>query len=115
MKKAMLGVLLGAGLLVAVVGQIDQPGEVYAQRTAPYAPAGAGGELIAVPTPAGDRGQLLTVIDPRQQAMGVYHIDVPSGKIKLLSVRNLRWDLQMTYLNNENPLPQEIRALLEQR
>jgi len=115
MKKAVLGVLLGTGLLMAVVGQFDRPSEVYGQRTAPNLAAGAGGELIAVPTPAGDRGQLLTVIDPRQQAMGVYHIDVPSGKIKLLSVRNLRWDLQMTYLNNENPLPQEIRALLEQR
>jgi hypothetical protein len=115
MKKAVLGVLLGTGLLMAVVGQVDQPSEVYAQRAAPNLAAGAGGELIAVPTPAGDRGQLLTVIDPRQQAMGVYHIDIPSGKIKLLSVRNLRWDLQMTYLNNENPLPQEIRALLEQR
>jgi hypothetical protein len=115
MKRALLGALLGAGLVMAV-GRSDQPREAFAQRAAPpYQSSGAGGEMIAVPTPLGDKGQVLTVIDPRQQTMGVYHVDLPSGKIKLLSVRNLRWDLQMTYLNNENPLPQEIRALLEQR
>lgn len=98
------------------VGRSDQPREAFAQRTAPsFATGGAGGEMIAVPTSLGDKGQVLTVIDPRQQTLGVYHVDLPSGKIKLLSVRNLRWDLQMTYLNNESPLPQEIRALLEQR
>jgi len=70
-----------------------------------------------VPTPLGDKGQLLTVIDPRQQVMGVYHIELASGKITLRSARNLRWDLspQMTYLNNDPPLPQEIRALSEQK
>jgi len=47
--------------------------------------------------------------------MGVYRVDSVSGKITLCSVRNIHWDLQMIYLNNENPLPQEIRALLEQR
>jgi hypothetical protein len=47
--------------------------------------------------------------------MGVYRIDAVTGKIGLKSVRNLYWDLQMTYHNNEPPLPQEIEKLLEQR
>ena len=58
---------------------------------------------------------MLTVIDPRQQAMGVYRVDLASGRITLLSVRNIQWDLQMTDFNGVNPLPREIRSQLEQR
>ena len=83
------------------------------RRPAPAAAAGS--ELIVVPTSLGDKGQMLTVVDPRQRVLSVYHIDLATGKIALKSVRNIQWDLQMTYLNNENPLPQEIRSLLEQR
>jgi hypothetical protein len=63
----------------------------------------------------GDKGQMLTVIDPRQQAIGVYHIDLVTGKIALRSIRSIRWDLQMTDFNGENPLPREVRLQLEQR
>jgi hypothetical protein len=118
MKRAVLGILLGVGLVTAAVAVAEQRGEVYAQRTAPVAPApgaAAGSELIVVPTSLGEKGQMLTVVDPRQRVLSVYHIDLGSGKIALKSVRNIQWDLQMAYLNNENPLPQEIRSLLEQR
>jgi hypothetical protein len=114
MKRAILGALLGAGLVVAV-GLCGQRGEVFAQHPATYQPTGAGGELIAIPTPAGDKTQVLTVIDPRQQAIGVYHVDLGSGKITLLSVRNIQWDLKMTEFNGVNPLPQEIRRQLQPR
>ena len=115
MKRAILGTLLGAGLVAAAVGVIDQRSEVFAQRAAPYQPPVSGNELIALPMPAGDKGQLLTVLDPRQQTIGVYRVDPSSGKIALLSVRNIRWDLQMTEFNGVNPLPREIRLQLEQR
>jgi hypothetical protein len=115
MKRAVLGTLLAAGLVTVAVGRFDQPNEVFAQRLGSSQATGAGGELIVLPTALGEKGQLLTVIDPRQRVMSVYHVELPNGKIKLLSVRNLSWDLQMTYLNNDIPLPQEIRALLEQR
>jgi hypothetical protein len=115
MKQVVLGVLLGAGLVMAAVGLFDQRSEVFAQRLSPYQSTGADDQLIAVPARVGEQGQLLTLIDPRQQVMGVYHIDLATGKITLRSVRNFRWDLQMTYLNNEGPLPEEIRSLLEQR
>ena len=59
--------------------------------------------------------QMLTVVDPRQRVLSVYHIELATGKIALKSVRNIQWDLQMTDLNNEKPFPQEIRSLLEQR
>ncbi len=118
MKRAVLGTLLGVGLVTAAVAVAEQRGEIFAPRATPaaLAPAAAGGsELIVVPTVLGDKGQMLTVVDTRQRVLSVYHIDLSTGKIALKSVRNIQWDLQMAYLNNENPLPQEIRALLEQR
>ncbi len=115
MKRAILGALLGAGLVVVAVGLCGQRNEVFAQREAPY-PTAAVGELIAIPTgPLGERSQMLTVVDPRQRVMSVYRIDGGSGKIALLSVRNIQWDLQMTDFNGVEPLPREIRRQLEQR
>jgi hypothetical protein len=114
MKKLMLGTLVGVGLLLAALLALDPRSQVFAQRAISNQPI-AGSDLIVVPTALPDnKGQMLTVIDPRQQAMSVYHIDFTSGKIVLRSVRNFRWDLQMTYFNNETPLPQEIHSLLEQ-
>ena len=119
MKRAVLGSLVCVGLVMAAVGAAGQRGEVFAQRLTPPAtpapPAVAGSELIVVPATLGDKGQMLTVVDPRQKVVCVYHIDLATGKIALRSVRNIHWDLQMTYMNNENPLPQEIQSLLEQK
>ncbi len=122
MKRAILGLLAGIGVVALAVGLLDWRQEVMAQhpytQTAyappgpqPAPPAVTGGELIAVPSPMGDKGQLLTVIDPRQQTMGVYWIEAGSGKITLRSVRNIRYDLMMMDFNGDNPLPREIRAV----
>jgi hypothetical protein len=119
MKRAILGLLAGAGVVILAVCLLDHRGEVMGQHVVPYAqptpqPA-CGGELIAVPSPMGDKGQMLTVLDPRQQTMGVYWIEAGTGKITLRSVRNIRFDLMMTDFNGDNPLPREIRLQLEQR
>ena len=115
MNRVVLGALLGAGLVVAALGSWDQGGKLLADP--PERPFGrvASSELIAVAGPADDRGQYVTVIDPRQQVMGVYHVARDDGKIELRSVRNIHWDLQMLEFNCESPLPREIRSLLEQR
>jgi hypothetical protein len=115
MKKAVLGALAGIGLAMAVFGAMDHHGEVFAGRLAAEYAGGPANGVLAIPGPAVDDGQLLTVIDPSTKAIGVYHIASPSGKITLRSVRNIHWDLQMTYLNNESPLPQEIQSLLPAR
>jgi len=121
MKSTVLGSLVCVGLVMAAVGAAGQRGEVFAQRMTPPAPATpaptavAGSELIVVPTALGDKTQMLTVVDPRQKVVCVYHIDLATGKIALRSVRKIHWDLQMMYMNNENPLPQEIQSLLEQK
>jgi hypothetical protein len=120
--------VVGIGVVVLAVGLLGRRQEVMAQH--PYAPAPvgyvppatppapaavSGSDLIALPSPMGDKGQLLTVIDPRQQSMGVYWIEAGTGKITLRSVRNIRYDLMMMDFNGDNPLPREIRAQLEQR
>ena len=115
MRVAVLGALAGAGLVLIAVGALDHRNEVFAQRSGLYQPADSGNELIALPGPVGEKGQVLTVIDPRRRVIGVYHIDLATGKIGLRSVRNIQWDLQMTYLDNEGLLPREIQSLLEPR
>ena len=118
MKRAILGTLVGVGLVMAAVAMAEQRGEVLPQRGAPAmpAPAAVGGtELIVVPAALGEKVQMLTVVDPRQQVLGVYHIDTATGKITLKSVRNIHWDLQIDHLNTDEPLPQQIRSMWEQK
>jgi hypothetical protein len=116
MKPAVLGALLGVGFVTAAVGVAQQRGDAYAQRSMPSVPAAAANsEMVVIPTIVGEKSQLLTVVDPRLRALSVYHIDLATGVITLKSVRNIQWDLQMSYLNNDKPLPQEIRSLLEPR
>jgi hypothetical protein len=117
MKKLGIGLLIGSVLMVAAVAGFGQRSEVFAQRPQSAPAPGASGDLIVLPIASGDKaqGQLLAVVEPKQQVMSVYRIDANTGKIALRSVRNLRYDLQMTNYNNEAPLPQEIQTLLEQR
>jgi hypothetical protein len=115
MKQAMLGALV-VGLVVAAFAAVGRNGQAMAQqqpRAAATLPGG--GDLIVVPMTTGDKSQLLSIVDPRQRMLCVYRVDPTTGKIALKSARNLNWDLQMTYLNNEAPLPQEIQSLLEPR
>lgn len=113
MKKALLGALLVFGLVVAVAAGQNWP--AAGQRAAPSVQQAGDSSLIAVPSLSADNSQLLTLVDPRTRAMAVYRIDPTGGKIKLLSVRNVQFDLQVLDLNSDKPSPQEIRSLLEQR
>ena len=115
MGRMILGILVGMGFVMAAVAVAEPRGDVYAQRGTPAATATAGTELIVVSTSVGEKCLMLTVVDPRRRVISVYHIETATGKIALKSVRDIQWDLQITDLNNENPLPQEIRSLLEQR
>ncbi len=118
MKRAILGTLVGVGLVMAAAAVAEPRGEGMPQRVAPAMPAQAvvaGGELIVVPTTVGDKVQMLTIVDPRTRVLGVYHIDTVTGKIVLKSVRNIHWDLQIDHLNTDEPLPQQIRSMWEQK
>ena len=111
MKAAVVGALIGAGMMLAVVGGLAGSSRVEAN------PAVNGGstEMITVSTPLGDQRQQLTVIDTRQRVMCVYQIDNVSGEIALRSVRNIHWDLQLSEFNSASPLPREVRSMIEPR
>jgi len=117
MKKVILG-LAGLGCLVwMAAGLLATPKEgkefSSSQGAVPTAAAGEG-QMIAFSTTVGDKYQQVILIDPKSRAMSVYHIDLADGKIRLRSVRNFHWDLQLIHLNGQPPLPREIQAILEQ-
>jgi hypothetical protein len=87
------------------------PSVSLAQRTPPP----GGGGLIALATVVGEQHQQVTVIDPDTQSLGVYHIDLSTGEVKVKSVRNIHWDLQMIEFNGTPPLPREVRSIIEQQ
>jgi hypothetical protein len=122
MKRMILGVLVGVGLMMAAAAMAQQRGDGFGQRAAPVVPAAsapmaavAGTELIVAPVALNDKIQMLTVVDPKQRALCVYHIDMMTGEIALKSVRNIQWDLRIHNMNTKEPLPQQIRSQLEQK
>jgi hypothetical protein len=114
MRRSLLGALLVAGLVIAAT----------AGRGSTKSAFGGPSEL-AIPSSLQDTGLItqvtaengqpltVTVIDPHQRVMAIYHVDRASGEIALRSVRNLTWDLQMIEFNSGNPLPQDIRSGLQ--
>jgi len=116
MKRIVLGTLLGVVLVTTAIAMAEQR-EVGSQHAAPAMTgpvAVAASELIVVPTTLGEK-QVLTVVDPRQRVLTVYHIDLSTGKITLKSVRNIQWDLQITDFNGADPSPRQIQSQFEQR
>ncbi len=122
MKRAVLGSLACVGLAIVAVGLVGHGNAVFAQRAMPVVPpapatsapaVAAGSELIVASASAGDKGQILTVVDPRQKVMAVYRIEFATGRIALQSVRNISWDLQIGEWNTDKPTPTEIRSMSE--
>lgn len=111
MRRSLFGALVVAGLVIAAVA--DRGSTKWAFG-APGEPAGLSSledrGLIAQVTAESGQPLTVTVVDPRQRVMGVYHVDRSTGEIALRSVRNLTWDLQMVEFNSGNPLPQDIRS-----
>ena len=112
MKTTVFGVLLGAAVTTLAAAGLGLTSEAWAQRGGTI---DAGSELITVSAMVGERPrfQQLTVIDPRSRVMSVYHVELESGAITLKSVRNISWDLLLREFNAVNPLPGEIRALMD--
>ena len=72
-------------------------------------------DLMALSHDGPDGRQQITIVDPRQRVMAVYHVDRVSGALALKSVRNLTWDLQIEDFNSGTPAPRDIRALKDQQ
>jgi len=129
MRGLVSGGLLGLGLVVAgAIGFADAqaPYEAQAARGAmatrgtitngpTHDRAGSSAELLALSHDGGDGRQQITIVDPRQRVMAVYHVERGSGALQLKSVRNLAWDLQIEDYNSGTPAPRDIRALKDQQ
>jgi hypothetical protein len=108
MQRSFVGALLGASLVIAVLA-----GRSFSE-TASAPPIDAqvhasGSELFTTVTATEGQPLTVTVIDPRQRVMAVYHVDRGSGEITPKSIRNITWDLQMIDFNSGKPMPQDIR------
>ncbi len=111
MRHSFVGALMIAGLVIAATA-----GRTSSQpASAPPVDSNRSqtSELIAHVTPADGQSQMVTVIDPRERVMAIYHVDRTTGQITPKSVRNFTWDLQMIEFNSGNPLPQDIRSGLQ--
>ncbi len=65
--------------------------------------------MLAVASPNGSGGQMVTLIDTRKNCMAVYAVD-GKGQIKLLSSRPISQDLSVQY-NVTDPTPAAISRL----
>ena len=114
MRIAAAGILVFAGLVIAALAVTVSPDAVCAAGRVGPSPVGGSSQLVTLLSALGDNRQQLLVIDPEMHVMSVYHLD-PNGEVTLKSVRNFHWDLQMEQFNGTNPLPREIRSLMQQR
>jgi hypothetical protein len=108
MRRSLVGALLGAGFVTAITA-LPSSSEPVGGAPLDLPMRSGGSDLITHVSAADGLPQVVTVIDPRQRVLAVYHVDRATGSISFKSVRNITWDLQMTDYNSGDPLPQDIR------
>jgi hypothetical protein len=111
MRNSLIGAGLIAGLVIAATAVRSSSETAYGLPT--EVSRATSSELLTHVTSADGQSQTVTVIDPRQRVMAVYHVDRTTGQITMKSVRNITWDLQMTEYDSGKPLPQDIRSSLQ--
>src|SRR5688500_9320225 len=81
MRRSLVGALVVAGLvLAAMAGRgSTEPPMVQRGESVPHPPQNS--ELITHMSAPQGQPQTLTVIDPRQRVIAVYHVDGASGEI----------------------------------
>jgi hypothetical protein len=109
MGRSLFGAVICAGLVIAATAGRGKSEPAYGGG-GDLSSLPISGELIAHVSTADGQPQVVTVIDPRQRVIGVYHVDRGTGEITLKSVRNFTWDLQMVEFNSGDPLPQDVRS-----
>ncbi len=108
MRGSLIGAGLVAGLVIAATAVRSSSETTHNSLVEPAHTAD--GDLIMHVVAADGQPQVVTVIDPKQRVLAIYHVDRASGQITPKSVRNITWDLQMTEYNSGDPLPQDIRS-----
>ena len=105
--------LLGLGLGLAGVGLlVSGRADSTAWAQIPAVPSAGQGILIAT-APLGENEVVICLLDTTRERLMVYAADGKRGRLKLLAVRDISADWQLTDWNNDPPLPKEIRARVE--
>jgi len=68
-------------------------------------------DFVTLPPMQGEsmpRFRLITVVDTEAKKIAVYHMDMTTGGVRLLSVRDIQPDLMLDQFNAMSPLPSEI-------
>jgi hypothetical protein len=116
MRGWISGMVLGLAVVaLGVVGFADTQAPRATSHERSVQGAASSPDLLALSHDGGDGRQQITIVDPRQRVMAVYHVDRASGALQLKSVRNLQWDLVIEDYNSGSPAPRDIRALKEQQ
>ncbi|MEX0613853.1 MAG: hypothetical protein WD738_24295 [Pirellulales bacterium] len=112
MRHSLVGALIVAGLVIAATAgrSSSQPAP---EASVDYHTRSQTSELITHVFAAEGQPHVITVIDPRQRVMAIYHVDRSTGQITPKSVRNFTWDLQMIEFNSGDPSPKDIRSGLQ--
>jgi len=109
--------MLGAGAALlgigwAVWGRSDSP--AFAAGAIVGVPSGDEAANVVVSTTAlGEREVVICLADMARQRLAVYLADGRRSRLKLLAVRDISADWELTDWNNDPPLPSEIRARLK--
>ena len=114
----LVGISLTAGLLVAQTREqsLGQPGGFFMEapkvvvQQPPELPKWCVNFVTLPPLPGESlpRIQVITVVDTEGKKIAVYHLDISTGALRLLSVRDIQPDLALDQFNATSPLPTEI-------
>jgi hypothetical protein len=110
MRGLLFGALVGAVLVIANLATESSSEPAFGAQGPSAAVAAQDGAITTHLSGADGQPLTLTVIDPREHWIGVYHIDRSTGEISLKSARNITWDAKLIDFNSGKPLPQDIRS-----
>lgn len=107
-----LGAALGVGLTVALLATTGAHQTVYGQQRPEALHHQLDHEFTIRNWEAAD-GQVIVMIDPQTRVMSSYLVRTDNGFIELRSVRRFDWDLRMEQFNATEPMPQQVRDMVE--
>ena len=116
----LVGTSMVAGLLLPQMWEhvLGQPGGFSAEPTQTQVVVNQPVELPKwyvefVPLPPHGNIRAVAVVDTESKKVAMYHWEVATGKLWLLTVRDIREDLMLNQFNAQSPLPSELRRELQ--
>lgn len=116
----LVGTSMAAGLLLSQIWDqvMGQVGFLEAPQVVVNQPAELPKcivDFVWLPSMQGEmpRTRAITVVDTEAKRIAMYHSDISTGQVRLLSVRDIKPDLMLNQHNAVSPLPSEIAKELQ--